>query len=161
MTQIDRHTIELELPYIPPSVNKAYFQRGRIRALSSEGLRFKREATADLSRNFSQELASLDWERSDVGFGVAYVFCAPTYVNKGYGTTTRTKYKKWDATNRVKLLEDVLVTVSGADDSRFLTTLIHKAFAESESTVIVIWEQSWWEPIPDHVARRINGFTKV
>jgi hypothetical protein len=53
-------------------------------------------------------------------------FYFDTLENAGYLKTTDTRYKKFDATNRPKLLEDVLKDATGVDDSQNLDVYLRK-----------------------------------
>lgn len=129
--------ITLELSGVPPSTNKAYFNLPRGgRALSAAGAKYKRETTSTLVRNFPLSLKLFEPNKP---YGVLFVIHLPTVLNKGWPKSAETRYKKLDATNRVKLVEDALVLAAGVDDSQFLFSSVLKAPSEEEKTTIYCW----------------------
>lgn len=127
----------LKIPSLPPSVNHAYFNipsGGRV--LTKEGKKYKAEATAHLTQTYPAELARV---KPNQPYSVLYVLGIPALLNKGYPDKAKTRYKRIDASNRVKLLEDVLADVMGLDDSNNMNVLASKVLAEADMTEVWIF----------------------
>lgn len=112
-------------PGLPPSSNNAYINLPRGgRRLSKEGEKYKNETLAYLTRNYRKELLTF---RKDIPYCLLLTFYFERIENEGWATgTAKTRYKKFDATNRPKLLEDVLKDATGADDSQNLDVYLRK-----------------------------------
>lgn len=131
--------IYLRLPGIPPSANHAYFNHPRGgRVLSKEGKKYKKETSAFIIRRFFNDLSGI---KKNHPYGIMFVFHFPNIENKGFKAgTAQTRYKKFDASNRVKLLEDALVTAIDIDDSNFMFIGAMKKAGNEEETVILLWD---------------------
>jgi hypothetical protein len=128
--------IMMELPWLPPSANHAYFNLPRGgRALTAKGKKFKAESAAYLVRNYHMSLIMFEKNKP---YGVAIGLFSPDLENATWPEKAATRYKRFDAGNRLKLIEDVLADVSGIDDSQHLTVLVGK-FKGPEKTVILSW----------------------
>ena len=149
--------IELRLPDMPPTTNHAYENvppvkvRGKIvrgggRRLTDRGKAFKRESKVYLTKHYGASLAQI---KENVPYLVHFVFFFNNLFNKTYPKQSRTRYKKMDATNRVKLLEDVLADVCGIDDSQFMVVILTKspnAAGEEERVTIRLYDLEKEEP---------------
>lgn len=119
--------ITLSVPWLPPSTNHAYFTKvtrvGKhmipIQILTDEGKKFKKETASHLAR---QHQGSMIYLRKDVPYGIFTVFFFEEIINKGWPKKAATRYKRMDADNRQKLLQDAVATAAGFDDSQFLIT---------------------------------------
>jgi Holliday junction resolvase RusA-like endonuclease len=133
---------------VPPSVNKAYFDqvvkkkvRGGmklvpIRTLTKEGRKYKKEIKSAVARGYAMASKHI---QPNVAYCMAIRIFFPAIENKGYPNETDVRYKKLDATNRVKLLEDAIVEALGIDDSQFLRVTVEKAQGP-EASHVWIWE---------------------
>lgn len=132
--------IHLHVPELPPSINNAYMsiRKGKmtIRTLTQEGRKFKKEATAHLSKTYPLALAVL---KPDKPYTILMRFTVTALENKGWVKGSTDRYKRNDATNRIKILEDVLVDVSGVDDKHFMLVACQKVQGQVEGTDIFIW----------------------
>ncbi len=132
--------IHLHLPSLPPSVNNVYMtiRKGRkqIRVLTTEGRKFKKEATAHLARSYPLALAKL---KKNKPFDIFLRFTVTNMENVGWVKGTTDRYKRHDASNRIKILEDVLVDISGVDDTHFMLVACQKVQGSVEGTDIYIW----------------------
>jgi Holliday junction resolvase RusA-like endonuclease len=135
--------IELHLPNIPISSNHAYVNvRGGGRALSTEGKKYKNETTSWLARTFPHELKQI---LPDVPYFCYVRFYFETIENK----SGKTRYKRLDTSNRLKLFEDCLQDVCGIDDAQYLIWMIEKRQGE-ERTELFMWNMEKEElPIAD------------
>ncbi len=128
--------IRMELPWLPPSANNAYFNLPRGgRALSAKGKKFKAESATYLIRHYHQQLTLFEKNKP---YGIAVGFFTMDLENATYPAKAATRYKRFDAGNRLKLLEDVLADAADIDDSQNLTVVVGK-FKGKEKTVIMAW----------------------
>jgi len=135
--------ISFYLPYLPPTTNHAYITKvkkvggkGRVtsyRTLSEEGKSFKRGATTAMLRHLVHT-KMVTHKR----YGLALLFAFPELENKGWPDRAQTRFKKRDASNRVKLLEDCIAAVCGVDDRQFFPIIIDKVEGD-DRTYIWIW----------------------
>jgi hypothetical protein len=138
--------IYMELPFIPPSINTAYFTvMSRVgkasvpkRVLTEEGKAFKAKTAGHLARNYPTELQIF---RPNIPYAIAYLVSFDSIVNKTWPESAETRYKRIDASNRVKLVEDALVVAAGVDDSQFVISLVGKDQGPPK-TVILAWDLS-------------------
>lgn len=131
--------IRLELPFVPPSSNKAYFNlpSGHGRTLSTEGKKFKRETTAYLAQHYPQQLAFF---RPNQPYLMLFRFFFEDVETAGFAKgKAKFRYKTFDGGNRLKLLEDCLKDVGGIDDAQTLTSIWEKKQGLPERTVIWSW----------------------
>lgn len=130
----------LEVPSLPPSSNNAYFNLPNGgRALTKEAKSYLLETKAHLAQNYRTELSQL---KPDVPYGLYVIFYFPALENSGWPKTAKTRYKRLDATNRIKLLEDALKDVAGIDDSQNQAVFVQKRVGH-ERTELFIWR--WGE----------------
>lgn len=139
--------IEFQLPGIPISLNNAYFTQvvrkgGKlvpIRTLTKEGKRYKAEVSAYLARERQDVLKFFQPNTSYVL--LAYLHCHGVF-NKGYGTAGTNRHKRFDVSNRVKLLEDALTEACGYDDCQNMgigAVKVPTESAEKEFTLVRAW----------------------
>lgn len=129
--------IRLHIPSLPPSVNHAYYNLPRGgRVLTKEGKRYKAETAAHLTQTYPSVLARI---APNQPYSIVYILTIPTLLNNGYPDKAENKYKKLDASNRIKLLEDVLADVMGIDDSTSMNVLAAKQVGPHAATEIVIY----------------------
>lgn len=137
----------ISLPGLPPSVNKAYFeqvvlkQMGKksklvpVRTLTTEGRAYKKEVVAHIVQNHGLEM---HWVKPNMPLGLAIRVHFPQVENSGWPKDAQSRYKKVDATNRVKLLEDAVVQALGVDDSQFMQASVTKV-PGAELTEVWVW----------------------
>lgn len=138
--------IKMRLPFLPPSINAAYFtiaakvgkQTVAKRVLTTEGKSFKTKTAGHLAQNYPTEMQIF---KKDVPYAVAFIAYFDLLTNKTWPESAETRYKKLDASNRVKLVEDALVTASGVDDSQFIISLVGKDQGPPQ-TDIYVWDLS-------------------
>jgi len=137
---------------LPPSVNEAYSDipiktpQGikAKRKLSKKGEKYKNETTSLFSREYPAEMMLV---KPNECTGWAAVFDMPNVLNKGWPDKAESRYKTKDASNRVKILEDCLMTALGVDDNQFFCQLAFKREGR-EYTHIWVWniELEGWIP---------------
>jgi hypothetical protein len=112
-------------PGLPPSANNAYVNLPHGgRRLSKEGEKYKNETLAFFTRTYRKELLTF---KKNTPYLVAMTFFFDAVETKGWASgKAESRYKKFDATNRPKLLEDVLKDAAGIDDSQNLDVYLRK-----------------------------------
>jgi Holliday junction resolvase RusA-like endonuclease len=123
--------IYIPLVGVPLTTNHAYYnqpftKKGIVHVqqkLRPAGKKYKTETKGALSRDYPSQMLEIV---TDGPLGWAFVLDFPDILNKGWPKKARTRYKKFDVSNRVKLLEDALSTAVGMDDSQFFLTLAAK-----------------------------------
>lgn len=129
------------LPGLPISINAFYMtiKKGKrtIRAITKEGRAYKKESVAHLVRRYPSELAKME---KDQPYLVVARLHFKSILNKSWPETAKTRYKKLDGTNRVKVLEDVISEATGVDDAQNLTFIVEKCQTdEEERTEVWLW----------------------
>lgn len=130
--------IRLELPWLPPSSNKAYInRRGAGRMLGDVGRKFLTTTKAHLAQNYPSQLRFFEQNQPYYMF---FRFIFEDLENKGFATgKAASRYKVFDGGNRTKLLEDALKDVGGIDDSQTLVSLWEKRQGMPERTILWAW----------------------
>lgn len=139
--------IALSIPGEVPRTNNLYINLPRGgRKLTPEGERYKNEARVHLGRAYHRELAIFKKNRPYV---VVAIFHFKDLENKTYdpgacGPDAVARYKRQDATNCIKLVEDIVAAVSGVDDSCTLEILLVKRQlpeGASPHTKFCVWDK--------------------
>lgn len=129
--------IHLVIPGIPPSSNHAYFSKGNVRVLTKDGLSFKNECKQLLSTKYNKEMGFF---KPNKGYDFVYIFKCPDIFNASYKENGKiSKYKKFDVSNRVKLIEDCFQEIGGYDDSQNETVVAHKIHSSTYETLVWVW----------------------
>jgi Holliday junction resolvase RusA-like endonuclease len=139
---------------IPVSVNAMYtIFRGRM-VLKKQGQAFK----SALTRIVASTCAALPWAQAiDAVYNekawvrITVIFYAPDWLNKSWkpGATTekqgrQSPYKKKDAPNYLKVIEDAVAEGTGIDDSAHFETSIKKR--SGEPCIEIAYEVFPWPP---------------
>lgn len=111
------------LTFLPPSSNHIYVnRRSGGRFLSKEAETFKRQAISYIQANCLAKIARLDRE-TVYRVWYAYFFPPEELLNQTFGKgkqgSAKTRYKRMDVENRLKLVADSLATAIGIDDCQF------------------------------------------
>jgi Holliday junction resolvase RusA-like endonuclease len=150
--------IHLKIDGLPPSLNNLYVKtRGGGRALSEEGQKYKRETITYLAQQFPQEMRKL---KPNVPYLALFVFYFETLENKGWATGKASRYKRTDAGNRVKIIEDCAKDAGGYDDSQNMSLIIVKRQCvppTPEQSHVFIWDLSVERSPFDDVLDRFCG----
>lgn len=110
-----------------------------MRILSPAGKKYKKETKTHLIREFPKELQYFV-ANEPYCLLVVFMFSSPEQLlNKGYPKKTESRYKKLDASNRLKLLEDALAEATGLDDAHNWMVVLHKVTGAMDSTHIFAW----------------------
>lgn len=134
--------VKFVIPGLPPSVNDAWFMLpGGGRTLKTSGKKYVAETKTMLGRVYPKELMTFHKNEPYLVFWRVHL---KTVENETWGAPkkgAKTRYKKIDVTNRIKILEDVIADVTGIDDSCTLTFGIQKVKADEkgERIEIFIW----------------------
>ncbi len=126
------------VPGLPPSSNNAYITlRNGTRVLSPEGRKYKRETPAFFAQHFREEMLFF---RKNVPLTLAVRFSFLGLTNKTWPEKAESRYKHFDTSNRLKLLEDALKDAAGIDDSQHMTVALQKCVGPAELTEIWAWD---------------------
>lgn len=130
--------IRLEIPWLPPSSNHAYFNLPRGgRSLSDAGKEFLARTKAHLVQKYPQQMTAFVKNKP---FLMLFRFFFEELENKGFvGGKAKSRYKIFDGGNRTKLLEDALKDAGGIDDSQTITSIWQKMKGAPEKTLIWVW----------------------
>jgi len=145
------------LPFFPPSSNNAYFTRGRLRRMSTEGKKFLNEMKHHLLKEHPEFLAQF---KPDVEYEVLFLlhYEAGTLYNATWLKDPKVgRHKKNDATNRVKILEDAIVDAAGHDDRQHWSVSVTKTEAligQSPYVEVWVWKEDESGPISRFIATR-------
>ena len=120
--------------------------------LSTEGKKYKNETKTFLAKTYQPELRQFI-PNSPYLVYMRFHFSVLQNATWGKPKGSESRYKKTDASNRAKLLEDVLKDVSGVDDSNTMVIILEKKLAKTEEqTEVFIWNLDT-EESPFDVAR--------
>lgn len=128
--------LKLVYPELPPTSNKLYFQGTRLTTVAREyGERFSYHVT----REYLHLINQLD---SKAIYSISLFFYFESLLNESYGNPkvpekkrAKTRYKKLDLSNRVKLVEDCARDFLGIDDSHTFEMLTMKAVDKTNPRV--------------------------
>jgi Holliday junction resolvase RusA-like endonuclease len=122
----------LEISGLPPSTNQLYSNFHGKRVLSAGGKRYKRKIAMQVAQEFP---AAGPFTNADP-FSLKIVLHFDIHTRtKG----AKNRYKKFDVSNRVKVLEDALCESFGIDDRQVLRLEIEKCPTEGpERTAVTL-----------------------
>lgn len=133
-------SVYIHIPSVPLSVNHLYVRtRGGGRALSAAGKKYKNETKMHLIKYYQSALMqvkpNVPWM-----FATHMVFRDEgLLLNSGYPTSTPNRYKRFDTSNRVKVLEDAIAEATAVDDTHYWTVIARKAVGKEDATHIWMW----------------------
>ena len=116
------------IPFLPPSSNKIYepvWVQGKPRGkrLSQEARKFKIRAMKVIQKEGRGALLNL---KEDAPYVLTIAVFFEKIYNKGWPDKAERRYKKVDATNRVKLIEDTAADGVGVDDRHNFRIVLEK-----------------------------------
>jgi Holliday junction resolvase RusA-like endonuclease len=126
----------------PPSVNAAYFTKGHLRILTPKGKAYKMDVKNTIATQYAAFLPSFTTEEMLTAVYILEYADKDELLCKGYPKTAKTKYKRVDVSNRIKLLEDAIVEATGIDDSQNFTVVAHKTLGKYDRTHVHIYEET-------------------
>ena len=115
--------VKFSVPFFPPSTNQAFFVKHGRMHLAKEGKKFKLAVTSYLAQNYRREILFF---KKNMPYHFYLRLHMENLENKGWPDKCDTRYKIFDATNRVKLAEDACKEAFGIDDSQTIAFLTHK-----------------------------------
>ena len=117
--------IKLEINELPPSINKLYtISSFRSITLTAAGRKFKNKIISEFTQKLLFHIGQLDPNKAHT---LEFIFYMPEIENKGWEDgKTKTRFKRQDITNLIKLLEDCLMTVLCIDDSSLVSSSFSK-----------------------------------
>ena len=133
--------IRLVIPGLPPSANHAYFNLPRGgRTLSTAGKKYKNETKTYLAQMYHRDMKKFVPNAPYLVY-MRFYFAVLQNGTWGKPKGAESRYKKTDASNRAKLLEDVIKDVTGVDDSNTMTLILEKrpTRGTEEKTEVLIW----------------------
>lgn len=117
-------------PVLPPSANHIYI-KGHI--LTTEARRYSEQFSMYCTQNYMHLINSELSPSPTSLYGLHLRFFFETVINKDYNNLkipesrrAKTRYKRFDLTNRVKLLEDCVRDVIGIDDCMTFVATMEK-----------------------------------
>ena len=124
---------------LPPSVNEMYVYTTRGPRPSAKMKKFRAAAGGEILKqiDFSEEPLE-----KDVAYRLHLEFYMPSLFNKGYPKKAKTKYKRRDVTNLVKVFEDLICQVYGIDDCQFTEVRLRKMHGPDYGRVGVVYRVS-------------------
>lgn len=124
---------------LPPSVNEMYVYTTRGPRPSAKMKKFKAAANSEILKqiNFSDEPL-----KKDVAYRLQLDFFMPSLYNKGYPSKAKTRFKRRDVTNLVKVFEDLICKVYGIDDCQFTEVVLKKLHGPNYDQVGVVYRIS-------------------
>lgn len=134
---------KITLPGLPPSVNHVYLTVHGKRILSKkEGAAYKTSVQAAIALNSILNRESIS-PAAALTLVVVLEVPESKLLNKGWPKTIKTRYKRYDASNRVKVLEDVISTALGYDDGQNFTVVVAKVVSsdDKERTHVSLTEE--------------------
>ncbi|MAP23266.1 MAG: hypothetical protein CL582_20255 [Alteromonadaceae bacterium] len=112
-----------EIPLLPPSVNRMYVYTRQGPRPSSDMKKFKAKASTALTKQISFTDKPL---KKNTPYKLYLDFHLQKLLNKGWPKKAKTKFKKRDVSNLIKVVEDLLSWCLGIDDSCFLEVSVRK-----------------------------------
>jgi len=121
--QAVRTVYQARIPLLPPSANKMYTKTRFGMVPSKEMKVFLSKATIELMRQLP-----LDFQKPDQNQPHRLVLniYVPSLYNAGYPKTTKNLFKRKDASNLIKVVEDLIATTIDVDDSCFVSVVANK-----------------------------------
>lgn len=139
---VRRADFEFFLP-VPPSSNNLYFNSRHGRRLSNEGKAYKENVKALVVTDPQIHRKAVDGNHP---WMLQLVLYMPSLENKGWPKTAENRYKKLDATNRIKAVEDALKDGLGIDDSTFLRVMVEKRQGP-DLLIARFWDMEHGDPL--------------
>jgi len=108
---------------LPPSVNKMYVYTARGPRPSNAMRKFRAKAAMELLSQISFGMAPLD---PDKPHKLSIEFFLPVLENKGWPKKAKTRFRRRDVSNLIKVVEDLISHALGIDDSCFIEVFATK-----------------------------------
>jgi hypothetical protein len=135
--------VKFVIPGMPPSSNNAWFNLPKGgRTLKPAGKKYKNEIQTLIGQKYSKELMTFKKHEPYLVFFRVHVEALENATWGAAKNGAENRYKKNDATNRIKILEDIIAEVTGVDDASTMTFLIQKVQAvpaTNEQIEVFIW----------------------
>lgn len=131
----------LEVSELPPSVNRMFTVRNGRKVLSTEARRYKNKVKLELTKQLLTYKPL--GHNTPIDLYIDFVF--HDMHNKGFPKTAKTKFKKKDVSNKIKILEDVLCEVLDIDDSQVVRLEVHKWQGKKDKVLLRV--RTWTGPL--------------
>ena len=142
------------LEKLPPSVNKLYTLATK-RAGKKVVAFQKRSIAANKYITWASTELAKQWGLSPIKLEpnspheLTLIFYFPKIENSGW-PKTKTRFKKKDGNNYIKLLEDIIATACGVDDSATFDTHVFKRLSTGKPRVEIVISQIEEDILKDH-----------
>jgi Holliday junction resolvase RusA-like endonuclease len=123
------HTLRVDIPFLPPTSNHIYVTdwRRKMRFLTKEARAFQHRFSAEVVPRYLNLISLLDVVTT---YSVAYHFYfeRDDVLTKSFGQKdgAKSRYKKMDVENRIKLIADCFFKAIGIDDSQVFCEVSYK-----------------------------------
>ncbi len=121
--EIKREAFRAFVPLLPPSVNDLYFYTPTGPRDKTPTKTFKSKASKALMKSIAFDAEPLD---SNTPYRLEIRFYLPALYNKSWPEKAKTRFKRRDTSNLIKLIEDVVSKSLGVDDSAFVEIFAQK-----------------------------------
>ncbi len=151
--------ISVHIPFFPPSTNHAYLSTSHGRILTKEGKRYKTEVQHFLGQHCPGFIAFF---KPNIEYEILFMlyFEAGSLYTKSWPKNTEvSRHKRIDATNRVKLLEDVITETAGYNDCQHFAFSVVKTEASVNQhpfTDVYAWDEQEDGPLARYRHTRIG-----
>lgn len=108
---------------LPPSVNRMYVYTTRGPRPSGEMKKFKAKAASQIAKQVLFDRPPLSSEKP---YRLVIDFYLPALYNSGWPKKAKTRFKRRDVSNLIKVVEDVVSACLGIDDSCFTEVHVRK-----------------------------------
>jgi Holliday junction resolvase RusA-like endonuclease len=132
-TTCSKTEFEVFIPFLPPSVNRAYTFAHNRKILTGTARTFKIKCFEALKHG---GLPSIN---PDKALRLDLQFYVKNLENKGWPDKAKHRFKKRDVSNWIKLLEDVISKYVEVDDSSFVDVLARKRDANCNPKGEGVW----------------------
>lgn len=108
---------------LPPSVNRMYRSGAFGRQVPTKELSvFKAQTKMKLAKQW----LTVEPPKQDAPYGLTLIFFMPDMQNKGWPKSAKSRFKKRDASNLIKAVEDAISEAIGIDDKNFVGVTVFK-----------------------------------
>ena len=118
-----RAVYQANLTILPPSANKMYTKTRNGLIQSKEMKVFLAQASVELLRQLPLSFQTPDQNKPH---RLVLDLFLPALYNSGFPKSTPNRYRRRDASNLVKVVEDLISRTVGIDDSCFVSVLVNK-----------------------------------
>jgi Holliday junction resolvase RusA-like endonuclease len=115
--------IVITIPGWPPSVNHMYAIVNNRKVLTTEGRSYKANVHFIMAQQLLEEFERPDPEKT---YKVSYYLYREDWLNKGWPTKAKNKFKQIDWDNAIKCVQDAAMESLGMNDSQLFDVKVEK-----------------------------------